>query len=191
MKGVRWREGGLAALGVVLLFFGGWTVLKRWRREVRDGGLPLVPEAAVVRPPGGLKLGDTVLAGYGASGRSVEQDLAAVAEVVGNFALLVKGPDPLPLGANEELVAALMGQNRAGVEMISAQCAALNDKGQMVDRWGTPLFFHAKARDRLDIRSAGPDRKMWTADDVHRLHDGRLLRGEALNAASLFGVEER
>jgi hypothetical protein len=35
-------------------------------------------------------------------------------------------------------------------------------------------------RDRIDIRSAGPDREMWTADDLHRRHEGEFFRGEML-----------
>ena len=194
MKGLGGLRRGLLVGAVAGLFLGGWSVFKWGRQEVAGDQEPAVlPPLAErpARPPGTPRPGDAVLVGYGSAERSVEQDLAAVAEVVGNLALLVKGPDPLPLGSNEELTAALLGRNRAGVEMISAECPAVNGKGQMVDRWGTPLFFHAKARDRIDIRSAGPDRQMWTEDDAHRLHDGRLLRGEALEAASLFGVEER
>jgi hypothetical protein len=41
----------------------------------------------------------------------------------------------------------------------------LNDKGELVDRWGTPYFFHQLSRDHMEIRSAGPDKVMWTQDD--------------------------
>jgi hypothetical protein len=104
----------------------------------------------------------------------------------GEFCAAGKGDDPLPLGANEELAAALRGKNRGQLEFISEGSPALNAQGQLVDRWGTALFFHAKGRDRVDIRSAGLDRAMWTADDVHRLHDGRYLRGADLEAPSLL-----
>lgn len=110
----------------------------------------------------------------------------AIAHVLGNFALLVKGADPLPLGANEEIAAALRGKNKAALRALSDGHPVFNAQGQLVDRWRTPLYFHASSRDRLDIRSAGPDRVMWTGDDFHRKHDGRYLRGEALLAPSLF-----
>jgi hypothetical protein len=43
---------------------------------------------------------------------------------------------------------------------------AINPDGELCDRWGTPYFFHSESRRRTTIRSAGPDRQMWTADDV-------------------------
>jgi hypothetical protein len=39
----------------------------------------------------------------------------------------------------------------------------------MIDRWGTPYFFHQISATSMEIHSAGPDRKMGTEDDiVHR-----------------------
>jgi hypothetical protein len=35
-----------------------------------------------------------------------------------------------------------------------------------LDRFGTPYFFHPISETRIDVRSAGPDRKLWTEDDV-------------------------
>lgn len=132
------------------------------------------------------RIGERILENYGDPSRPPEEDLAGVARTLENFALLVKGDNPLPLGANEEIANALRGKNRAGLRALPDEHPALNAQGQLIDRWGTPLFFHARSRDRLDIRSAGPDRQMWTADDLHRQPNGRFLRGSALLAPSLF-----
>ena len=43
---------------------------------------------------------------------------------------------------------------------------AINRNGELCDRWGTPFFFHAESAAHMEIRSAGPDKKMWTDDDV-------------------------
>lgn len=188
------REGQEARRWVILLLLVGiWGLVWVWRGVEKKKVGEEVPRGPVVKPvmgPARVRAGDAILKGYGKASGTVQGDLTAMAEVVGNFALLVKGDDPLPLGANEELVAALRGKNAAGLVFVSGESAALNGKGQLVDRWGTPLFLHARARDELDIRSAGPDRAMWTEDDVHRLYDGRYLRGEALNAGSLYEASE-
>jgi hypothetical protein len=185
----RWWIVGLGVLGGIM----GLMVLKWTAREGGEAMSEVVaawPVEQRVQPPTAGHPGDAILRGYGAQGGTVQQDLRLLAEVLSNFALLLKGPDPLPLGANEELAAALVGKNRAGLVFLSGDAAVLNERGQLVDRWGTPLFFHARDRQRIDLRSAGPDQEMWTADDVHRLHDGRFLRGEALNAPSLFEASE-
>lgn len=70
-----------------------------------------------------------------------------------------------PVGENSEITAALTGRNKIGFAFIPAGCPAINAKGELCDRWGTPFFFHQLSGERMEIRSAGPDRKLWTADD--------------------------
>jgi hypothetical protein len=41
----------------------------------------------------------------------------------------------------------------------------VNAAGELTDRWGTPFFFHQVSKAQMEVRSAGPDRRMWTADD--------------------------
>lgn len=130
--------------------------------------------------------GELILQHYADPARAPEEDLVEMSHALDNFALLVKGDNPIPLGANEEIALALKGKNRLQMRFLPDTHPAFNPKGQLIDRWGTALFFHANDRTRLDIRSAGPDRMMWTADDLHRKHDGSFLRGEALQSPSLF-----
>lgn len=147
---------------------------------------PVPPEPTA--PPRELLPGESMLEGYGSEESLPVEDLIRLGHVINNFALLVKGDNPLPFGSNEELAAALRGKNRLQMRFLPDQHPVFNEKGELVDRWGTPLFFHAEAKDRLDIRSAGPDKTMWTEDDLHRKHDGRFLRRNELNPPSLMGA---
>jgi len=70
-----------------------------------------------------------------------------------------------PIGENREITAALTGKNKLGFAFIPPDCPAINAKGELCDRWGTPYFFHQLSGQRMGIRSAGPDKEMWTADD--------------------------
>jgi hypothetical protein len=42
----------------------------------------------------------------------------------------------------------------------------VNGDGELVDPWGTPYFFHQLSGTDMEIRSAGPDKTMWTDDDL-------------------------
>ena len=42
----------------------------------------------------------------------------------------------------------------------------LNAAGELVDPWGTPYFFHQLSATEMEIHSAGPDKVMWTRDDL-------------------------
>ncbi len=154
------------------------------RAEHTANSIPLSP--APVTRDAEPTFAERILGEYGDATKLPEDDLRAMARTLDNFALLVKGDNPLPLGANEEIAAALRGKNRAKLHALPDAHRVFDAQGRLIDRWGTPLYFHAQSRDRLEIRSAGPDRQMWTADDLHRKHDGSFLRGEDLLAPSLF-----
>lgn len=74
--------------------------------------------------------------------------------------------DGNPVGTNAEITAALTGHNRRQLAFIPADHPAINPRGELCDRWGTPFFFHAESGTRMEIRSAGPDRRLHTDDDV-------------------------
>ena len=71
-----------------------------------------------------------------------------------------------PVGTNAEIMKALMGHNPHQATLGPPAGASLNGQGELIDRWGTPYFFHQLSRDAMEIRSAGPDRKMYTNDDL-------------------------
>jgi len=72
-----------------------------------------------------------------------------------------------PVGTNPEITQQLTGQNPKHINFISAEAGLrLNGNGELVDPWGTPYFFHQISGREMEIHSAGPDRMMWTADDL-------------------------
>jgi hypothetical protein len=70
-----------------------------------------------------------------------------------------------PVGQNEDIVAALLGENPKRAAYLPADTPAIKD-GKLLDAWGTPYWFHPVSRDRMEIRSAGPDRELFTNDDL-------------------------
>jgi hypothetical protein len=71
-----------------------------------------------------------------------------------------------PVGNNAEITKALMGGNRSMTKFVMPGDSRVNDKGELVDPWSTPYFFHALSAKEMEIHSAGPDKRMWTGDDI-------------------------
>ncbi|HEY2081169.1 MAG TPA: hypothetical protein VGI88_00165 [Verrucomicrobiae bacterium] len=71
-----------------------------------------------------------------------------------------------PVGTNPEITAALMGKNPKQINFVADSGLRVNEKGEMVDAYGTPFFFHQISGQEMEIRSAGQDRVMWTYDDL-------------------------
>ena len=71
-----------------------------------------------------------------------------------------------PVGDNAAIPAALTGQNALNFQFIPHDHPAINARGELCDRWGTPFFFHALSGTRMELRSAGPARQMYTDDDI-------------------------
>jgi hypothetical protein len=71
-----------------------------------------------------------------------------------------------PVGTNPEIAAALQGKNSKQINFLADSGLRLNGKGELIDGYGTPFFFHQLSAHEMEIRSAGPDKVMWTADDL-------------------------
>ncbi len=83
-------------------------------------------------------------------------------EFVGNY----------PTGNNSAITKALLGQTGRKVLILTVRRSDINDKGEIIDPWGTPYQFYFST-DEVLIRSAGPnkafeDSAIATADDLYR-----------------------
>lgn len=123
----------------------------------------------------------TVLAGAGwvyqtVSGIQANARTAKFNEDVDNlFRALQKYKERVgsyPVGSNLEISKALKGNNTRNVIILSGTKENLNDKGEYVDPWGTPLRIYFSG-DSVLIRSAGPNRRfddstVLNSDDYYR-----------------------
>jgi hypothetical protein len=75
-----------------------------------------------------------------------------------------------PTGNNGDIARALSGKNPKSVIVVVSNRIPLNEKGEFVDPWGTPVMVYFAGNSVL-VRSAGPNRK-WEdarnelADDI-------------------------
>jgi type II secretory pathway pseudopilin PulG len=77
-----------------------------------------------------------------------------------------------PVGSNAEVSKALKGNNSKNLIILSGRKENLNDKGEYVDPWGTPLRIYFSG-DSVLVRSAGPNKRfddstVLNSDDYYR-----------------------
>jgi len=102
------------------------------------------PATAVAPPPSfperPLNRGPSAMtAALNAADKTIAEDVDLLKNVFVSFRTGLKGGNPV--GTNREI-------------------------SELCDRWGTPFFFHQESAYAMGIRSAGPDREMYTEDDV-------------------------
>jgi hypothetical protein len=128
---------------------------------------PVVPPAATPSAPVILPVA-TVAMRLNAPGLTAADDISTLEVLLGEYRRNLGGN---PVGDNEEIAAALLGSNPKRIACLPADTGAfLDNGGRLIDRWGTPYFFHALSGKEMQILSAGPDRELHTADDLHGTH---------------------
>jgi len=159
----------LAVIALVALVVAG---LLWWPKRAPEALAPVVvaPPAVLATASAPLKFTEDLsaehLVGYGTAASDPQRDLEMVKDAVDAFVRSIKIPGALPTGSNRELVAALAGDNPHRIRFIDSTGPFINADGELLDRWQVPLFFHFVEANDAGVRSAGPDRVLWTADDV-------------------------
>lgn len=110
--------------------------------------------------------GHPLAADLNAQDHAPQRDLEILREMLLAFTTSLKIGYLPPLGDNVDITAALTGRNRRKQIVIPPDHPSIDSKGRLLDRWGTPYWFHPRAADSFDLRSAGPDRKLFTPDDI-------------------------
>ena len=124
-------------------------------------------------------IGLAILEGYGSETQGLREDLDQLGNLLTSYLTLNKADDPLPFASNLDIAAAMRGVNPFQMALLPESHAAFNAQGEIADRFGTPIFFHALSQDQIEIRSAGPDRSMWTPDDLQRQPNGSFLESSS------------
>jgi len=102
-----------------------------------------------------------VLAQEGLDERVYIQQLHSL---LGGYATITKDGGH-PAGLNVEITNALLGKNSKRIALLSEEHPRINDLGELVDSWGTAYSFHNESLREISIRSAGPDKTLYTDDD--------------------------
>lgn len=141
-----------------------------WRLSREPASLPEIQspppspaERSVTRPP---TASEKLLEGYGDPATPPVEDLKRLNRVVTGYFSVVKEASRFPIGGNADLAAALRGENSNREVLVADGHPVFSPDGLIIDRWGTPLTVHPEAWQQLELRSAGPDKVPFTADDL-------------------------
>ena len=103
---------------------------------------------------------------YGKEGGSATRDLVALKATLQSVPMTIKDFDGYFLPDNKAIVAFMSGNNRDRLSWIPEGHPMINEDGELIDRWGSPIFFHRESATVFSLRSAGPDLILWNDDDV-------------------------
>ena len=153
----------VAAMAVLVWMF----LNSRDNKEAPQSALqPEVPHPAPLLPTSTTTAAERLLEGYADPATPPIEDLKKIHHVITGYFSIAKDASRFPIGGNADLAAALRGENSNREAYLPAGHPVFSKDGLLIDRWGTPLVVHPEAWSQLELRSAGPDRQPYTADDL-------------------------
>lgn len=94
------------------------------------------------------------------------QDVNTLHTLLRQYSRRLQRRQGLPIGNDMDLARVLSGENPMKYAALPKDHPALGAGGHLCDRWGTPYFVHPTGPGAFEIRSAGPDRTLFTDDDL-------------------------
>ena len=149
-----------------------WTITDPQSPALEPAAMEIVPPGIIVSEEsiptgvGGGAPGNRDLAGYAAPGGTDLEDMRMLAGCASAFLTIHKQAAERPLSANEEWSAALRGQRHGTSRWLEDGPPVFSTDGKIIDRHGTPVHFHALGAKAWELRSAGPDKLLFTDDDA-------------------------
>ena len=126
---------------------------------------------------------------FGAEGTSPARELELVQLAFADYLSFVKERYQKPFGYHEELLALLVGGNPLRVAPVPPDHPRIDPQGRLTDHWGTAFDIHPLSSTAIEIRSAGPDREMHTADDLHNVTPSGQEILDAMRPVAETGAE--
>lgn len=93
-------------------------------------------------------------------------DVAALHGLLRQYMRLLGQRPGHPIGNDSDLARVLTGRNPMHLVVLPPTHPSLSPDQRLLDRFGTPYFIHPRGHGSFEIRSAGPDHKLFTTDDA-------------------------
>lgn len=118
------------------------------------------------KPADPRSAGSPLAAELNATGGDAAHDVETLEALLRQYLRHLHHRQGRPIGNDSDLAYVLTGHNPMKLVVLPPDNRALGKDGRLRDRWGTPYFIHPRGNGAFEIRSAGPDRKLFTADDI-------------------------
>jgi hypothetical protein len=116
--------------------------------------------------PSARQAGSPLARELNAPASDATHDVAALHGMLRQYLRQLRQRPGHPIGNDADLARVLTGHNPMKLVVLPPTHPALSPDGRLRDRWGTPYFIHPRGLGAFEIRSAGPDRKLFTPDDA-------------------------
>lgn len=130
-----------------------------------DTGESAVPAPHLIQPDP-RSVGSPLAAELNAGTSDGQKDVQVLLSLVRQYSRRLHGRQGLPIGNDSDLARVLTGRNPMRTVILPPNNPAVGGDGRLHDRWGTPYFIHPTGHNQFEVRSAGPDRQMFTEDDL-------------------------
>ena len=97
---------------------------------------------------------------------NIAEDVEALHALLTQYLLILKDRPGPPIGNDVDLAKILKGQNTLHRALLPTDHPSFGPNGRLIDRWGTPYHIHARGHSSFDVRSAGPDKHLFSEDDI-------------------------
>jgi hypothetical protein len=125
-----------------------------------------LPNPSITTDSDSRKAGSPLAAELNSPNYDARHDVATLHTMLRQYLRIThRRPGP-PIGNDSDLARAFTGHNPMKLVVLPTPHPALSPDGRLVDRWGTSYFIHPRGNLAFEIRSAGPDRKLFTNDDL-------------------------
>lgn len=124
------------------------------------------PSTISTPPQKPRRVATSLAAKLNAPDSTAAEDVIVLHGMLRQYLRFLKNRQARPIGNDSDLVRVLIGNNPMKLVILPPDHPALGADGRLRDRFGTPYFIHPRGHLAFEIRSAGPDQKLFTADDL-------------------------
>ena len=149
---------------IVVAVVAGYIIFHRLKPNVEPPTIPVQQPTTNTTSSSANPPPHPLSTALGASQTSLQQEPAIVLDLLNAWR---RSTGRYPVAEdNAALIRQLTQSSGNRPPLLNPNHPRINPDGVLVDGWGTPYFFHHISANYMEVRSAGPDRLLYSEDDL-------------------------